>query len=230
MNWKELRGFYFPLCMEEINKVKSRYINLIQQIQKTNQEKDRKAFLELRKSIEQRIIEIDNFIEENFGQQFVLHFEKCKIKLKKLLQINPKEKLSKQNLNKNFHDIDALNKVLKKQQEKEKEAQKGKKKDEPIYNHLPVDYGLYEGIIEEMKLQDLKNKNYLNPNKKYLGDISISNETQSSDNSFSNNKNNKNLRCTFGNSSNNFFSSNNINSDKSNQKNKSKNIKIFNEK
>ena len=230
MHWKELRGFYFPLCMEEISKVKTRYLNLIQQIQKTNQEKDRKAFIELRKSIEQRIIEIDNFMEENFGQQFVLHFEKCKLKLKKLLQINPKEKLSKQSLNKNFHDVDALNKVLKKQQEKEKEAQKEQKKDEPIYNHLPVDYGLYEGIIEEMKMEDLKNKNYLNPNKKYLGDITISNETQSEENSFSNTKNNKNLRVTFGNSSNNYFMNNNSNSNKSNQKNKYKNSKIINEK
>ena len=230
MHWKELLGFYFPLCMEEISKVKTRYLNLIQQIQKTNQEKDRKAFIELRKSIEQRIIEIDNFMEENFGQQFVLHFEKCKLKLKKLLQINPKEKLSKQSLNKNFHDVDALNKVLKKQQEKEKEAQKDQKKDEPIYNHLPVDYGLYEGIIEEMKMEDLKNKNYLNPNKKYLGDITISNETQSEENSFSNTKNNKNLRVTFGNSSNNYFMNNNSNSNKSNQKNKYKNSKIINEK
>ena len=216
MHWKELRGFYFPLCMEEVNKVKTRYINLIQQIQKTNHEKDKKAFLDLRKSIEQRIIELDNFIEENFGQEFVLHFEKCKIKLKKLLQINHIEKISKQNLNKNFHDIDALNKVLKRQQEKEKEDLKEKKKDEPIYNRLPVDYGLYEGIIEEMKLEDLKNKNYLNPNKKYLGDITISNETQSQENSFSNNKNNKNLRISFGN--------------KNNQKNKYKNTQTISEK
>ena len=49
MKWRELRGFYFPLCMEEISKVKTKYINLIQQIQKTNQEKDFKAFLELKK-------------------------------------------------------------------------------------------------------------------------------------------------------------------------------------
>ena len=209
MHWKELRGFYFPLCMEEISKVKTRYLSLIQQIQKTNQDKDKKAFLELKKSIELRIIEIDKFIEENFDKQYVLHFEKCKIKLKKLLSINPNEKLSKHNLNKNFHDIDSLNKVLKKQQEKEKETQKEKMKDEPIYNHLPVDYGLYEGLIEEMKMEDLKHKNYLNPNKKYLGEVLISSSSESQDNSFSNNKNNtnnnKHLRITFGNSSNNYF-------------------------
>jgi len=228
MNWKELRGFNFPLCMEEVGKVKTHYLNLIQQIQKSNSEKDKKAFLELRKSIEQRIIEIDNFIEENFDKPYVLHFEKCKIKLKKLLQVNPKEKLSKQNLNNNYHDIDSLSKVLKKQQEKEKEEQKKKIIDEPIYNNLPVQYGLYEDIIKDMKIEDWKNKNFLNPNKKYLGDISISNDTDSHDNIFNNKSNNKNLRITFGNSNNKFISSNN--SDKNNTKSsKYSNIKIINE-
>jgi len=227
MKWRELRGFYFPLCMEEISKVKTKYINLIQQIQKTNQEKDFKAFLELKKSIEQRIIDIDKFIEEKFDQPYVLHFEKCKIKLKKILQLNPKEKLSKQNINKNYHDIDCLNKVLKKQQEKDKLEQKNKMKDEPIYNKLPVDYGLYEGIIENMKLEDIRNKNYLNPNKKYFGDNSISDESESNDNS-SENKNNKNLRFTFGNNNN--LLSSNISDKSSSKKYKYINNKVINEK
>ena len=55
MEWKQLRGFFFPIFMEEINKVKTKYLGLIQQIQKTNQEKDRKSYIELRKSIENRI-------------------------------------------------------------------------------------------------------------------------------------------------------------------------------
>ena len=227
MKWRELRGFYFPLCMEEISKVKTKYINLIQQIQKTNQEKDFKAFLELKKSIEQRIIDIDKFIEEKFDQPYVLHFEKCKIKLKKILQLNPKEKLSKQNINKNYHDIDCLNKVLKKQQEKDKLEQKNKMKDEPIYNKLPVDYGLYEGIIENMKLEDIRNKNYLNPNKKYFGDNSISDESESNDNS-SENKNNKNLRFTFGNNNN--LLSSNISDKSSSKKYKYINSKVINKK
>ena len=227
MKWRELRGFYFPLCMEEISKVKTKYINLIQQIQKTNQEKDFKAFLELKKSIEQRIIDIDKFIEEKFDQPYVLHFEKCKIKLKKILQLNPKEKLSKQNINKNYHDIDCLNKVLKKRQEKDKLEQKNKMKDEPIYNKLSVDYGLYEGIIENMKLEDIRNKNYLNPNKKYFGDNSISDESESNDNS-SENKNNKNLRFTFGNNNN--LLSSNISDKISSKKYKYINSKVINEK
>ena len=229
MKWRELRGFYFPLCMEEISKVKTKYINLIQQIQKTNQEKDFKAFLELKKSIEQRIIDIDKFIEEKFDQPYVLHFEKCKIKLKKILQLNPKEKLSKQNINKNFHDIDCLNKVLKRQQEKDKLEQKNKMKDEPIYNKLPVDYGLYEGIIENMKLEDIRNKNYLNPNKKYLGDVSISDESESQHDNITENKNTKNLRVSFRNNNNNLLFSN-ISDKSSNKKYKYINSKTINEK
>ena len=229
MKWKELRGFYFPLCMEEISKVKTKYINLIQQIQKANHQKDIKSFLDLKKSIEQRIIEIDNFIEENFDKPYVLHFEKCKIKLKKLLQINPKEKLVKQNINKNFHDIDCLNRVLKKKQAKDKLEKKKKLKDEPKYNQLPVDYGLYEGIIENMKLEDIKNKNYLNPNKKYLGDVSISDESESQHDNITENKNNKNLRVSFRNNNNNLLFSNT--SDKSsNKKYKYINSKTINEK
>ena len=226
MKWRELRGFYFPLCMEETSKAKAKYGALIQQLQKTNSEKDRKAVIEFRKSIEQRIIEIDKFIEENFDQKFVLHFEKCKIKLKKLLQINPKEKLIKQSQNKYFHDVDSLNKLIKKQQEKEKEEKKKKIKDEPKYNYLPADYGLYEGIIESMKLEEIRNKNYLDPNKKYFGEISINNdnnESLSQDDFISNNKNNNNFRVSFGNNYNNFVTSsynkNNTKTKNTNKKN-----------
>ena len=207
MKWRELRGFYFPLCMEETSKAKAKYGALIQQLQKTNSEKDRKAVIEFRKSIEQRIIEIDKFIE------------------KKLLQINPKEKLIKQNQNKYFHDVDSLNKLIKKQQEKEKEEKKKKTKDEPKYNYLPADYGLYEGIIESMKLEEIRNKNYLDPNKKYFGEISINNdnnESLSQDDFISNNKNNNNFRVSFGNNYNNFVTSS---YDKNNTKTKNTNKK-----
>ena len=227
MQWKELRGFYFPIFMEEINKVKTKYLNLIQQIQKTNQEKDRKLYLELRKSIEARIIEIEDFIEENFDKQFVLHFEKGKLKLKKLLQITPREKLTKQALNKNFKDIDVLNKVLKKQQEKNKQLEKEKFK-EPIYNKLPVEYELYENLIESMKFEELKNKNNYK-NTKYFGENSISNASQSQD--YSQNDSHmviKNKRLSFGQNNNiinNNFEKEGINIKKTNSK-KSKDSSI----
>lgn len=215
MHWKELRGFYFPIFMEEINRVKTKYLNLIQQIQKTNQEKDRKVYNELRKAIEARIIEIDDFIEENFDKEFVLHFEKGKLKLKKLLQITPREKLTKSVLNKNFKDLDVLNKVLKKQQEKNREMEKEKNK-EPIYNKLPVEYELYENLIESMKYEELKNKNYYK-NGKY-GDNSISNETVSHESSNNDSHTIKNKRLSFG--KNNFIIKSNVEKDMINIKNR----------
>ena len=36
-----------------------------------------------------RIDEIDKFYEENFGHPFIIHFEKARIRLKKLLMYNP---------------------------------------------------------------------------------------------------------------------------------------------
>lgn len=39
MKWRELRGFYFPLCMEETSKAKAKYGALIQQLQKQIQKK-----------------------------------------------------------------------------------------------------------------------------------------------------------------------------------------------
>ena len=226
MQWKELRGFYFPIFMEEINKVKTKYLNLIQQIQKTNQEKDRKLYLELRKSIEARIIEIEDFIEENFDKQFVLHFEKGKLKLKKLLQITPREKLTKQTLIKNFKDLDVLNKVLKKQQEKNRKIEKEKFK-EPIYNKLPVEYELYENLIESMKFEELKNKNNYK-NIKYFGENSISNASQSQEYSHNDSHIIKNKRLSFGQNNNiinNNFEKEGINIKKTNSK-KSKDSSI----
>lgn len=219
MNWKELRGFYFPIVMEEINKVKTRYLNLVQLIQKSNKESDRKLYLELRKAIEDRIIEIDNFMEENFDKQFVLHFEKCKLKLKKLLQITPKEKLTKQTLNKNFKDLDVLNKALKRQQEKDLELEREKLIKEPIYNKLPEDYELYESIIENMKQEDLKNKKHHHKNHIYYGDYSASNISQSNISNNNNSYYSKNNKISFG-KSNNIHNSNNYSQkEESNNKN-----------
>ena len=198
MKWKELRGFYFPLVMEEINKVKSKYLTLVQQIQKTNQEKDRKLYLELRKALEDRIIEIDAFMEENYDKQFVLHFEKCKLKLKKLLQITPKEKLTKQTLNKNFKDLDVLNKVLKKQQEKNKELEKEREKmlNEPIYNKLEMEEK-YENLIELMKNEEMKNKKEYYKSYINYGNYSVSSGSQSN-NSNNDSHNAKNTLLSFG--------------------------------
>ncbi len=47
------------------------------------------SYLELRESIEDRIEEIENFYEINFDQPYAQHFEKGRMKLKKLLIFEP---------------------------------------------------------------------------------------------------------------------------------------------
>ena len=113
-----------------------------------------------------------------------------------MLQISPKEKLTKSTLNKNFKDIDVLNKVLKKNQEKNRKLEK-EKSNEPIYNKLPVEYELYENLIESMKYEELKNKNYYK-NSKYLGEKTISQQSQSQECSNNDSHHFKNKRLSFG--------------------------------
>ena len=61
MKWKTLKNYYFPLIMEEIEQVRSDYMELIQNIQQYQKEIDKKNFYSLRSDIEKRIIEIDEF-------------------------------------------------------------------------------------------------------------------------------------------------------------------------
>ena len=85
MKWKTLRGYYFQNFMDEIEQVRNEYMELIKNIQTTKKESFRKEFLNLRKSIEERIAEVDAFLEDNFDKPYVLNFEKGKIKLRKIL-------------------------------------------------------------------------------------------------------------------------------------------------
>ena len=102
MKWKTLKNYYFPLIMEEIEQVRNDYMELVQNIQQYQKEIDKKNFILFRSDIEKRIIEIDEFIEDNFDKEYVLEFEKGKIKLKKILMINFKEKLDNNKFDKNF--------------------------------------------------------------------------------------------------------------------------------
>lgn len=157
--------------MEEISNVKEKYLNLIQSIQKDNKEKDKKEYIELRKDIEKRIIEIDNFIEDNFDKNYALYFEKGKLKLMKLLQITPKDKISKSIQNKNFKDIDVYKKIEKIVQDKKRhfEEEQEKKCIKPIYNQLPENYEEMDKLIGFLLVKEQKNKkdNYKNEKKNY---------------------------------------------------------------
>ena len=159
---RKLKNFIFPLFMEEINKIETKYCNLIRILQekdkkdntkeKLKKDKDYIEYTTLRREIEERIFEIDEFMEQNFGQQFVIHFEKGKIKLQQLLLLTPDENLNstKQAMFKNMKDIEIYKEIYKREKEKKKNEEREKLFMEPIYNKLPDDYKLYETDIEKM--------------------------------------------------------------------------------
>ena len=156
MKWKTLKNYYFPLIMEEIEQVRNDYMELVQNIQQYQKEIDKKNFYSLRSDIEKRIIEIDEFIEDNFDKEYVLEFEKGKIKLKKILMINFKEKLDNNTFDKNFKN---LNFDLKEIKKKSDLKEKNKKNKIPIYCEVnQTDRKLFK-IIE-------KNNKLINKNKR----------------------------------------------------------------
>ena len=65
-------------------------LDLIKELQKDRyNDENIESYLELKESIEDRIEEIENFYEINFDKPFAQHFEKGRIKLKKLLMFEP---------------------------------------------------------------------------------------------------------------------------------------------
>ena len=109
MKWVELKNYLAPTFMKEIDHVCEIYISTSKQIKSITLfyyifksldlikelQKDRyndeniESYLELKESIEDRIEEIENFYEINFDKPFAQHFEKGRIKLKKLLMFEP---------------------------------------------------------------------------------------------------------------------------------------------
>ena len=108
MKWVELKNYLAPTFMKEIDHVCEIYIgtskqiksitlfyifinlDLIKELQKDRyNDENIESYLELKDSIEDRIEEIENFYEINFDKPYAQHFEKGRIKLKKLLMFEP---------------------------------------------------------------------------------------------------------------------------------------------
>ena len=89
MKFMKLKYYLAPIFIKEVNKISEKYLNLIKEIQETNNYEKTLEFNELRNSITLRIEEIDNFFEQNFDKPFIFNFEKGRIRLKKLLMYEP---------------------------------------------------------------------------------------------------------------------------------------------
>lgn len=90
MKWVELKNYLAPTFMKEIDHVCEIFIDLIRQLQVDRYNDEIIGeYLDLKQSIEERIEEIETFYEMNFDQPYAQHFEKGRIKLKKLLMFEP---------------------------------------------------------------------------------------------------------------------------------------------
>jgi len=158
MKWKTLRGYYFQNFMDEIEQVRNEYMELIKNIQTTKKESFRKEFLNLRKSIEERIAEVDAFLEDNFDKPYVLNFEKGKIKLRKILLITPSDKLNSTTMDKYFKNIDIDLNTLKDIDDDEKY-----KGETPIYNIVPKEMNKLFNLLDKKEKEEKDNKS----NEKY---------------------------------------------------------------
>lgn len=147
MKWKPLRNYLFPFFMDEVNRVKESYLELVQHIQYFNKEANKKEYLTFRKAIKMRIIEIDDFIEENYGKPFVMNFERGKLILMHLLTIRP---TSTERQNKNYTNVEVdFNELNTKADEDDSQDEC------PCYNKLPDKSCIY--LEKEKKKKVVKN-------------------------------------------------------------------------
>jgi len=92
-----LKIYLFPSIMQEIDQVTETYINYTNEINRTNSEKTLLEFEHLRESISRRIVELENFYENNIFDSRISNFEKARAKLKKLLRHETEAKNDQEN-------------------------------------------------------------------------------------------------------------------------------------
>ena len=90
MNWIKLKIYQGEDLLSEVERVESKYDNLINEVRCSdlNDNKAKIEFLSFREEIEQRIIELDEFYQLNINDSRIGTFEKARNRLASLLEIN----------------------------------------------------------------------------------------------------------------------------------------------
>ena len=90
MKWIKLRIYKGEDLVSELERVESKYDNLINEVRCSgiNDNESKVEFLSFREEIEQRIIELNQFYQLNINDSRISIFEKVKNRLLALLQIN----------------------------------------------------------------------------------------------------------------------------------------------
>ena len=90
MNWIKLKIYQGEDLLSEVERVESKYDNLINEVRCSdiNDNQAKIEFLSFREEIEQRIIELDEFYQLNINDSRISTFEKVRNRLISLLEIN----------------------------------------------------------------------------------------------------------------------------------------------
>ena len=90
MNWIKLKIYQGEDLLSEVERVESKYDNLINQVRCSdlNDNQAKIEFLSFREEIELRIIELDEFYQLNINDSRIGTFEKARNRLASLLEIN----------------------------------------------------------------------------------------------------------------------------------------------
>ena len=89
MKWTSIKLHLLPLIMQEIEVCEKNYIDLINKIKANRSKQLIDEFLEMRLDISNRIEELEDYFDENFGNIRMNILEKGIFQLKKLLFYNP---------------------------------------------------------------------------------------------------------------------------------------------
>ena len=88
-NWTRIKIHLLPSIMQEIDIMENKYCELVNKLKNEQTQGLIDYYLQLRKDISERIEELENYLDDNFGVQRMLILEKGVFKLKRLLFYNP---------------------------------------------------------------------------------------------------------------------------------------------
>ena len=89
MKWTAIKLHLLPLIMQEIDICESKYIELINRLKMKKTKELINEYFDMRTGISQRIEELEDYFDENFGNIRMNILQKGIFKLKKLLFYNP---------------------------------------------------------------------------------------------------------------------------------------------
>ena len=87
--WTRIKMHLLPSVMQEVEVTELKYCNLVNKLKTEPSQELIDSFYQLRTDISERIEEIEDYLDQNFGNQRMLILSKAVFQLKKLLFYNP---------------------------------------------------------------------------------------------------------------------------------------------